>query len=180
MPLITSRIGLPDLPTPSCEEIRDVGEFVASGCADRGNLYLGKFELGTVYLLIFGAVLILVAPALYWYRWRRIVKEGSTESSVADLLNQFETPDATDDLWSRCLVAERGDEKRAKYAYVEAVAAEREKQDSISVGKRGAFIAMQLILTAISFGIFRDLVGSGQYFISSVGGLAILYFATSK
>ena len=180
MPLVTSRIRLPDLPTPSCEEIRNVGEFVASGCADQGSLYLGKFELGTVYLLIFSAVLMLVAPALYWYRWRRLVREGSDETSVADLLNQFETPDATDDLWSKCLVAERGDEERAKYAYVEAVAAEREKQNSISVGKRGAFIVMQLILGAISIGIFRDLVGSGQYFVSSFGGLAILYFATSK
>ena len=163
-----------------CEEIRNLREFEVSRCADWGELYLGKCDLGTVYLLILCALLLLVAPAMYWYRWRRIVKEGSTETSVADLLNQFETPDASDDLWSKCLVAERGDEERAKYAYVEAVAAEREKQDSISVGKRGAFIAMQLILTAISFGIFRDLVGSGQYFVSSVGGLAILYFATSK
>lgn len=174
MPL-TSRIGL-----TACVEIRDLEEFAASSCPAVGELYLGKFELGTVYLLIFSAVVVLVAPTLYWYRWRRIVREGSTETSVADLLNQFEKPDAADDLWSKCLVAERGDGERAKYAYVEAVAAEREKQNSISVGKRGAFIAMQLILTAMSFGIFRDLVGSGQYFISSVGGLAILYFATSK
>ena len=179
MPL-TSRIGLPDLPTPSCEEIRDVGEFVASGCVDQGNLYLGKFELGTVYLLIFGAVLILVAPALYWYRWRRLAKEGSEEASVAELLHQFEMPDDTDDLWSKCLVAERGDKERAKYAYVEAVAAEREKKQSISVGKRSAFIVIQFILTTISFGIFRDLVGGGQFFVSGVGGLAILYFATSR
>ena len=163
-----------------CDEIRNIGEFEASGCRDWGELYLGKFDLGTVYFLVFCAVLVLIAPALYWYRWRRIVKEGSVDTSVADLLDQFEIPDNTDDLWSKCLVAERGDEERAKYAYVEAVAAEREKQNSISVGKRGAFIVMQLILTAISSGIFRDLVGSGQYFFTGAGGLAILYFATSR
>ena len=164
----------------NCEDVRGIGEFLSKDCLDKGSLYLGRFELSTVYLLIFSAVLMLVAPALYWYRWRRLAKEGSEEASVAELLHQFEMPDDTDDLWSKCLVAERGDKERAKYAYVEAVAAEREKKQSISAGKRSAIIVIQFILTTISFGIFRDLVGGGQSFVSGVGALAILYFATSR
>ena len=75
---IHSRILLGDLPTPSCEEIRDISEFMASGCLDQGSLYLGKFELGTVYLLIFSAVLMLIAPVLYWYRWRRTLRPAGS------------------------------------------------------------------------------------------------------
>ena len=163
-----------------CEEIRGIGEFASKGCVDAGHLYLGKFEVGTVLFLIMLGLVGLLAPVLYWYWRRRLTLEGNPSVSVASLLSDFSEPDKSNELWSKSLVAERGDKERAKYAYVEAVAAEREKQQSISVGKRSGFIVIQFILTTISFGIFRDLVGGGQFFVSGVGGLAILYFATSR
>lgn len=180
LPREAYRIGDPrNDPSYGCEEM-GLSEFIRADCATNGALYLDAFEIDTVFLLLITAVGVLFAPSIYWLWWRRKVSEAKPATSASHLLSEFQTPDETDEVWTRCLVAERGDQERAKYAYVEAVAAEREKQNSISVGKRGTFIAMQLILTAISFGIFRDLVGSGQYFVSGVGGLAILYFATSK
>ena len=164
----------------SCEELRDIAEFIGRGCTDLGYLYLGKFQLGTVFLLIFLSLVGLLAPVLYWYRWRRLELENNPSVSVANLLNDFSEPDNSDELWSKCLVAERGDKERAKYVYVEAVADEAEKRTAIPMGKRAGFIILQFIFAGIAFGLVRDLVGSGQYFVSGFTGFAILYFATSK
>ena len=164
----------------SCDELRDIADFIERGCADGGYLYLGKFQLGTVYVLISLSLLSLLAPVLYWYRWRRLELENNPSVSVANLRNDFSEPDNSDELWSKCLVAERGDKERAKYVYVEAVADETEKRTAIPIGKRAGFIILQFILAGIAFGLVRDLVGSGQYFVSGFSGLAILYFATSK
>lgn len=164
----------------NCEEIRGIGEFVSEGCAVNGVLYLGKHELLTVYLLLLLSLVGLLAPVLYWYWWRRLELENNPSVSVANLLNDFSEPDNSDELWSKCLVAERGDKERAKYVYVEAVADEAEKRTAIPIGKRAGFIILQFIFAGIAFGLVRDLVGSGQYFVSGFAGLAILYFATSK
>ena len=180
MPLPTYRPGDPrSNPSYGCEEM-GLSEFIDTNCASYGELFLGKFQPSTALILLLLALVILFAPSFYWYRWRRKVASSAGDISLSESLSQFESPDEDDELWAKCLVAERGDKERAKYAYVEQIADEAKKRTSISIGKRAGFILLQFILTSISFGLVRDLLGSGQYFVSGIGAVAILYIATSK
>ena len=180
MPREAYRIGDPrNDPSYGCEEM-GLSEFIRADCATNGALYLDAFEIDTVFLLLITAVGVLFAPSIYWLWWRRKVSEAKPATSASHLLSEFQTPDETDEVWTRCLVAERGDQERAKYAYVEQIAVEAKKRTSISIGARAGFILLQFILTGISFGLVRDLLGSGQYFVSGIGAVAILYIATSK
>lgn len=180
MPRVKYRIGDPrNDPSYGCEEM-GLSEFIRADCATNGALYLDAFEIGTVLLLLVTAVGVLFAPSIYWLSWRRKVSGAEPAASVSDLLSEFQTPEETDEVWTRCLVAERGDQERAKYAYVEQIADEAKKRTSISIGKRAGFILLQFILTSISFGLVRDLLGTGHYFVSGIGAVAILYIATSK
>ena len=166
-------------PSYGCEEM-GLSEFINADCASYGALFLDKLELSTALILLLLALVILFAPSFCWYRWRRKVASSVVDISFSEALSQFELPDEDNELWAKCLVAERGDRERAKYAYVDALAQSAEKQGAISLGWRAVFIVSQFVLTAISFGLVRDILGGGEFFVSGIGGLAILYFATSK